>query len=421
MKLLNYSSGKYLWLSSIIIILSVPTFYFVIDGLVLNSVDENLNNEIALLPKYLKHIKKVEDIALWRTIDSDLEIEPFVQDSLHETAFTKSFYNSKSNEIEEFRYLQQKVTLLGKDYIISYKTSLLEKDDLLQSILIVEIILLIFLFIGFLIINRLISKKLWQPFNQILVLLKSYTLENPIKQVDTQIKIDEFNELNNEVKNLLQRTEKTYYLQKEFIENASHELQTPIAIIKFKLDLLLQDKNLTENQSRIIDHINQVINKLNGLNQSLLLLSKLDNQQYVFNQVFSANLIINKAAEDLGFIAEGKNQIISIQDDATFELKGNELLFGQIIHNLLINAIQYAPKSSVIEIEITKKQIIIKNKGVALNIKEEKLFERFAKNTSASNTGNGLGLAISKKIAQAHGLNLNYQYKDNQHQFNIYF
>ncbi|MBK0382542.1 HAMP domain-containing histidine kinase [Pedobacter sp. SD-b] len=421
MKLLTYSSRQYFWLSAIIILLSIPCFYFVVNSLFLQSTDEALKKETNLIPQYISQLKSEADLDLWKNVDHDVEITTYDPKNFVKGPFTKEFYNPETKEDERYRILETKTNVFGKYYNVSFKVSLLENDDLIQSILMVQITLLIFLLVGFQLVNRSISKRVWKPFNKILSFLKNYDLDKKTPLHQEILGIDEFNDLNMEVNSLITRTEKTYHLQKEFTENAAHELQTPVAIIKSKLDLFLQDKDLTKNQSLIVEQISYVLQKLGDLNKNLLLLTKLENQQFHFDEEIDVREQIKAVIEHLSFFADAKYQQILFNRPKQVFIKGNLSLFTQLIQNLLINAIQHSSKGTIINIQLNDDDLIFINEGAALNFSEEKLFSRFSKTIEKDQKGNGLGLAISNKIAEVHHFKLTYQYNNTKHFFNINF
>ena len=150
----------------------------------------------------------------------------------------------------------------------------------LRSLSIIKFLSLFFflvLIIGFWLINRQVSKKVWTPFQDTLQKLKSFQLANQYVPEFSETNTLEFQELNNALNKLIKHSVATYKSQKEFTENASHELQTPLAIIKNKIDVLLQKEPLTERQFQLLEDINVTLTKVSHLNKNLLLLSKIEN------------------------------------------------------------------------------------------------------------------------------------------------
>lgn len=421
MKLLTYSSKKYLWLSSLLIVLSIPAFYLVVNSLFLKATDQSLEDQAAEIPKYIQEIKSPADLQLWKKLDNDVDISIFDEDKFKEEPFTVDVLNTETTEFQAYRYLQKQFEIFGIKHTITFKVSLVEKEDLIQSILIVQISLLLLIFIGFVIINRTISNKVWTPFHGILDFLKNYELTKGKELSEEELEIDEFNDLKTDIKNLIQRSQTTYQLQKEFTENAAHELQTPVAIIKSKLDLLIQEKELSKTQSVLIDQIYYVLQKLSDLNKNLLFLSKIDNQQFEFEDDIDCVSTVSTAIESLNFFAEGKYQQLLFPRPEPVSFIGNKALFEQLVQNLLINAIQYSPKGSIVNISLTAESLTFINEGFKLPFSEEKLFSRFSKTIEKEQKGNGLGLAICKKIALVHNFDVRYSYVNAKHHFTIYF
>lgn len=421
MRLLTYSSKKYLWLSSLLIILSIPAFYFIVNSLFLKATDQALEDQARLIPKYISDIRTPRELDLWKKLDKNVEISIFDAKNFNEEPFSSEVINPETKDFQEYRFLQKKVEIFGLNHTITFKISLVEKKELLKRILIVQISLLLLIFVGFIIINRVISNKVWAPFHQVVDFLKNYDLNKNKELTEEELEIDEFNDLKFAIKNLTERTKTSYQLQKEFTENAAHELQTPVAIIKSKLDLMLQDKSLSNNQSVLIDQVFYVLQKLSDLNKNLLFLSKLENQQYQFEDTIDCLATVAKVKENLNFFAEGKYQQLLFPRPQAVFLEGNQTLFDQMVQNLMINSIQYSPKGSIVNIVLTDDSLTFINEGPELGFSEEKLFSRFSKTVEKAQKGNGLGLAICKKIALVHGFDISYEYQNAKHHFSVIF
>lgn len=420
MKLLNYTSIRYLLFTALLMLMSIPVFYFVLNEIFIHSIDNGLHKQAIEIPVHQEIIKSKKDLKLWRALDHDLDIIKADSITFHKEIFTEKSTSNSDDDEGGFRVLQKKIHILGEDYIVQIKSSMIEQEDLIQTILIIQLSLFALLLLGAVCINYLINKKVWQPFYNSLAFLKNFELENPIPEPNENGKIEEFKQLNYSVHQLAVSVRNAYLTQKEFTENASHELQTPLSVLKLKLELLLQDQQLSAEQSKLIDDMYQVIARMEGLNKNLLLLSRIENKQFDFDESFVINTALLETMDELQFMADAKIQHIELNSQVKLlSLKGNKQLFKTMIKNLLRNAIQNSKKNASITITVHKEGILIQNPGTPLSIDKDKLFTRFSKSENVS--GNGLGLAIAKSIATLHRIDLFYFYKDGNHYFQFDF
>ncbi|SUX46605.1 Probable sensor histidine kinase TcrY [Chryseobacterium indoltheticum] len=266
----------------------------------------------------------------------------------------------------------------------------------------------------------MVLQRLWKPFYELLNELKNYRLgiSKSFPQVETKTK--EFSDLQDAVTTLLQYSEKSYEQQKEFIGNASHELQTPLAIAIGKLELLIEKENFTENQAEKIAEIMEIIERLVRLNKSLLLLTKIENKQFFDNQEIKVNHIVEKNIEDLQDIAEFKEVEISFSENSELLVKADAALINIIVSNLLRNAIFHNIKSGKVEVQINAKKLIVKNTGIKNSLNPEKIFTRFQK-SEHHQSGSGLGLAIVQAIAELYDFSVSYDFKNGMHEFTVNF
>lgn len=420
MKLLTYSLKKYCLLSLLLIAVSIPALYIFISIALTNLADQTLTNKIAYTLNQLKEVQTPDDLALWKKLDKSIDITLFNKNNFNQQPFTKAILNSESNEFETFRCAQKKVNIFGINHTLTFTTPFIESKFLLQSILMVTLPLMLLVFIGFFVLDKTLH-HVWKPFYQITNFLKTYEPSGNPQLTEEELEIDEFNELKFAVKHLTEKSAVNYQLQKEFTENAAHELQTPVAIIKSKLDLMLQEKGLSNNQSLLIDQIYYVLQKLSDLNKNLLFLSKIENQQFSLDDNIDCVASVSVSVNSLKFFAEGKYQQLLFKRQENVFLRGNQLLFEQMLINLLMNAIQYAPKGSIVSVTLSDESLVIVNEGPQLSFSENKLFSRFSKTTEKEQIGNGLGLAICKKIAEVHGFDIVYSYANSKHYFCLNF
>lgn len=293
----------------------------------------------------------------------------------------------------------------------------LEKD-ILQGMMIQFFLVFSVLICSMLITLRVITRKLWHPFDDTLKKMEQYNLEQTEPSfLDTHIK--EFRRLNNSVGLLIKRNRESYLSQKEFTENASHELQTPLAIAQSKLDLLLQE-DLNENQSAIVGDLYNAVNRMSRLNKNLLLLARIENAQYCDRMQINICQFIDKQLplfENL----RGYESSISFEHNAEdIMIKANEVLLESMLNNLVINAIRHSSDNRKLSITADCHSLIVKNTANSGPLDEKLLFRRF-QFTDNQKRGNGLGLAIVKAICDFHGWSIHYEFKKGCHCFTVEF
>ncbi len=293
------------------------------------------------------------------------------------------------------------------------------EEDIMQGIMIQYLLISGVLGIALILVNSMIAKHLWKPFDETLQQIEDFRLENGVIPPLSESHIEEFTRLNIALNRLMENSLKSYQTQKEFAENASHELQTPLAVFQSKLDLLLQQPDLTQQHATIIQELYNVSNRLSRLNKNLLLLAKIDNKQY--NQLTFIDVITT--LEEILPLVE------NITDDITFhkefhctELKvhGNQSLLESLINNLIINAIRHNIPKGEILISITPNRLTVSNTSSEGALDKRLLFNRFYR-PSEKIKGNGLGLSIAKAICHYHGWDIDYEYKEGLHIFKVDF
>jgi len=275
---------------------------------------------------------------------------------------------------------------------------------------------------GFLWINRSLSKKIWKPFYTALNNMQQYELNKNASPAFLESNTDEFNELNQSLRHLFDRNYKIYLQQKEFTENASHEMQTPLAVFQSKLDLLMQTNPITESQAAIIVDLDNANQRLIRLNKSLLLLSKIENNQYPETDTVDILAITEKIFRQYKLHAETKDitMVTSLNGHPTIE--ANATLIEILIGNLVSNAIRHNGRQKKLIVELIDRTLVVKNTGVSYALDGEKIFQRFQKeNSSGNNESIGLGLAIVKRICDLYACKIIYSFSNGYHHFAVKF
>ncbi|MCF6348099.1 MAG: HAMP domain-containing histidine kinase [Flavobacteriaceae bacterium] len=420
MKLIQKTSRTYLLLSAIIFILSGVMLFFVLTSVMNNRLDEKLlyNKEVIA-----KRIKYDYPLTIFETEElTEAENRLYPNDTLiyKDTLIFHAIEGVEGvEEYEKYRQLTAYETLQGERHKIITRNSLVRNQDFVSIITLSTIIIILLLLTGLLILNTQIAKKIWKPFYLNLDRLKNFSIQDQNAIELEPSDIEEFIELNNSIKNLTQKLQSDFNNLKEFSENASHEMQTPLAIMQSKIELLLQSTDLTKEQSEQLQSIYQAGQRLSKLNKTLLLLAKVENQQFSTKEEISLKELIEKQLENYEDFIANKNLKVTteLSDD---NITTNTVLAYTLISNLLSNAIKHNIPNGTIEIIHVRDILIFSNTGLPLDQDPENLFSRFKK-ASTLKDSLGLGLAIVKKICEVNGWQASYSYQDNTHQISILF
>ncbi len=292
------------------------------------------------------------------------------------------------------------------------------EEDIMVGMTMQYILIFLILSLSLLLVMRFLTRRLWKPFDDTLAKIEHFNLEKSQIPAFAQSDIKEFERLNSCVTDLMKKDKNTYNSQKEFTENASHELQTPIAVIKSKLDLLMQE-SLNQNQARLVAEMYSICSRMSRLNKNLLMLAKIENRQYEqTEEVNLEELVLRRIPTYEGLNNGGK---ISLECEGNNTLKANTPLLESAVDNLVINAIRHKPDNEDITIKIGKRTLAVINKGNSdTPLDKSKLFRRFSNNGDKTR-GNGLGLSIVKAICDYHHWQADYQYVNGCHHFIIDF
>lgn len=418
-KLLQKTLNYYFIYAVIILITVGPLFYIVSNILYEDDANEDLYAIKKQFDKFNKDDLTIKDITLWNKFNRDVNLQKFNGQN-KDSVFEHSYYDALNKENEPFRVLNSPVKIEGKWFTFSAKINMVEKENLIGSTAILFILLLLLLIIGFFIITNIISKKLWQPFYVALDKMEQFEIDKSTSVKLIQSTTEEFNRLNNAIDSLIHKNSKIYQSQREFIENAAHELQTPIAIFKGKLENILQRKDLNSEQFKLIEDLDNTTTRLVKLNRNLLVVSKIDNNSYNKIEKINLNEIIKNQLTFFSEQALSKKIIITTELAEEIIVNSNHILAEMLISNLFLNAINHNILKGKIFVKLTKDRIIFSNTGALLPLQTEKMFERFSKSNPTSQ-GNGLGLSIIKKIVDTNHWTINYDFKENLHSFEIEF
>jgi signal transduction histidine kinase len=332
-----------------------------------------------------------------------------------------SLYYADQNQWYSFAKLTKEYASSDGYYRITTYVSSTEINHLIIKVFITGALILALLFIAVIYINRKTSALLWLPFRSTMKKLSDYDINRNLP-VDLPVEtgIAEFNELNAVAVNLIAKTNQAYHNQKQFVENASHEIQTPLAIIRTKLELLIDQPDITEEIAGLLADITDANERLSQMNKNLLLLAKIENNQFPSKGPINLSSLINHVIQTYQQYYEDKfpSVIKSIQQDLT--VIANPSLMEILISNLIKNAVIHNIPSGHIRIELDNNCLRILNTGAPLETDTEQLFERFKKGSDEIRS-TGLGLSLVKQICQLYDFKIDYSYDNGIHAITVFF
>ncbi len=333
--------------------------------------------------------------------------------------YFKEYEIQKGQDYAKIRELNFQCLINENAYGISVSISLSQDKKIGEYIFaIVTIYLFISLFILFL-LNRYISSHIFSPFYDTLSKIKKWNIKKNDPLTFKKTNIDEFNLINITVQELTQQIKTDYKNLKEFTENVSHESQTPLSIISSKLELLMQGTNYNAKQQEYLQQIFQSTQRIYKLNQVLILMSRIENKQFLASDSINLQYTIQQKIDELEDFISAKQIIISPEFKTQTIKNINPILFDILLNNLMINAIKYnLEQDGIIIIRLDEHTLTIENTSDIGKIEKEFLFERFTKSSTSSSLG--VGLSLIKKIIEAFNWQITYSHKNNIHIFKIY-
>ena len=413
MKLLEKNNRIFIRFMALLLLFGSVLFYISVNWIARSEIDEKLE------------VNQLRIISLLSAGQPAPQFAPIVEVEIlsKKTTAIEDFsdmliFDPMEGEEEPFRQLVSEVEINGNFYRITNRAPLLEAEDLMLAIGCCAAALTLLFFAGW--FNHRSARAIWLPFRQNLDTLKKFSLAQNEQPTLVSSDVDEFEELKTALQQLIDKGRSDYRNLKEFTENASHEIQTPLAIIQAKLEDALQSPNLTEEHAQHLETANNAVLRLSRLNRCLLLLAKIDNHQFSSEeQVSISNQLKQQSIQLEDFIKEKKLTLnMDLQADPI--VKVHPILVETLLSNLLVNAIGHNVEGGDVGVVLNKKSLTISNTGMPLDVPSGQLFERFKKG-DASPGSLGLGLAIVKSICDNYQWKITYQLNGERHLFSLFF
>lgn len=335
--------------------------------------------------------------------------------------YDSDFYISETDENEPARFLK---TIFrdreGRCFELIVATPTFEKNDLIGTILWWILALYLILLLTVILIALVVLQKSMRPLYKILDWLNAYTPGKSHSRLSIDTDIHEFRQLEKVTTEATDRSDKAFEKQKQFIGNASHELQTPLAVLGGRIDWMLDNDSLGEESVGELVQMKRELGHIVRLNKTLLLLTKIDNDQFPDQTDVNLSSMVLSQKELYEEIFSSKRISCSVQvPDEPVIIRMNETLASILVTNIIKNAFVHSPEGGTVALTLTENELVVANSGDS-PLDQGRIFDRFYQGAKKDGS-TGLGLALAKTIADRNGLCLTYSYENGMHLFRIGF
>lgn len=406
-----------------VIALWAMIFYFVTVEEINDEVDDLLRSysEQLIAKKLANQELPVADIIAGMHYSISQVTEEYADSHPRTKYYDSDLYINETDEDEPARFLKTFFyDAEGRYFELIAAIPTFEKEDLIEAILWWIAALYLILLVTVIVITLAVFQKSIRPLYEILDWLNAYTPGKTQDKLAADTDIYEFRQLEKAVTEATDRSNEAYEKQKQFIGNASHELQTPLAVLGGRIDWMLDNDSLGEENIGELVKMKREVVHISRLNKTLLLLTKIDNGQ--FPDVMDINLssIVQSQKEMYEEIFSRKNIHCSLEmQDSPVVVRMNETLATILVTNLIKNAFMHSPEGGIVTIALDGNGLAVENNGEA-PLDRERIFDRFYQGAKKEGS-TGLGLALAKTIADKNGMQFSYSFADGRHRFRINF
>ncbi len=346
--------------------------------------------------------------------------EEYARNNAHIQYYNEKVYVKEKKEYEPARVLA--IIFTDRDsswYKLTVSIPSFEKEDLLNTVLTWILCLYFVILISGISITMWVFYKSLSPMYELLGWLDNYSPGHKKAAVPNNTDIKELSRLNIAVEEATERSEQVYALQKQFIGNASHELQTPLAVLGSRMERMLNNPDMTEEQMAELISMLQTQRHIVRLNKDLLLLTKIDNCQFTDNAEVDIVKLLEQQNDIYSEIFEEKNIVCNMHLPHSFVVQMNQSLAEVLVTNLLRNAHTHSNAGAVIDVALKAGLLTVSNTGEE-PLDENRIFERFYQGAKKEGS-TGLGLSIVKAICNFYKLPVSYGFEDKKHNFFVKF
>lgn len=428
MKLLHTISIRLLALTTVVLSFWALFFYFAMMNEINDEVDDSLEDYAeAIITRSLAG-EEIPTTSIGsnnqffqRPVSSD-----YARQVNHIRYADREVYIHEKKEFEPARVL----TYIYRDgdgqyYELEVSTPHIDKNDLRTTIFYGMLFLFGILLLSIIAVNIFSIHRTMRPLHRLLRWVEGFQMGKENKPLENPTRIEEFVQLNTTVEQSLRRHQKLFEQQKQFIGNASHELQTPIAATMNRLEMMLDDNTLSEQQMAELLKATHSLENMSQLNRSLLMLSKIENGQFDDTQNIDFQQFAEEALPELQAVYGSRRIVVERQWNEPFVAVIDPTLARMLLANLLKNAFVHNNDGGKIVVESSASRFSIANDGQPQPLDSNKIFEPFyhGENNDQKQCENrsstGIGLALVRAICTQGGLAVDYRFDEGRHVFSI--
>lgn len=394
--------------------------YFIIKGELDNELKWRFMDRIDRVTHLLEKGKDFNSGKVKHSGDRNLIIRPLPEKVEPEIVIQDTMvWHERLQQMEPNLKVSAYRTVDDTSYFISTHGALVESDDITEAVIQILLWILGMQVIAAIGVGFIVSHRLFKPFRETLDRIKFFNLQEKEPIIAEETNVKEFDDLNHFVEEMTRKAVADYKNLKEFAENASHELQTPLSITKGKLELLTET-DLSAEQYQYVEASQRSIKKLSRLSESLALLTKIENHEFTNkDEVNFTNLIRQSTQAFEEFIKlNGLHVDSNLEEDVLLNI--HPVLADILWTNLFQNAIKHNVEGGQIRIFLSRESLKISNTGQPLQVDPDVLFERFKKAEHGIDSI-GLGLSIIKQIVDQNNYSISYVYDDGWHTVTVRF
>jgi signal transduction histidine kinase len=410
MKLLTKTSLNFISASVIFFLVGSMAMYFSVRNIIAKDLQNRLlqqQNEFI----YTAQQNKVTDL-----VSELVFIQTTEKKRLHSFSDTVLIVNEKYILYRKlvFSYAQNE-----QDYKVSILLSQSESDKLIMKIAIMNIGFAMLFFLIMFFVNRRSVRNALTVFYSTIRKLEDFEVNQITTLSLDTAEIEEVKKLNEVFEKMSAQIRQDFISQKEYTENISHELQTPLAIISSKADELMQADNLSKDQMEQLALLLETTNRLSKINQALIFLTKIDNRFYTEGSTFAINDLLKEKLTMFGELIADKNIVLKLDVLDTTHVYMDKYLADTLLVNLIKNSLVHNKQGGELIVELASNRLSISNSGNPLTFAESDIFKRFTR-SDHNKKSLGIGLSVVQSICELYGFDLQYSY-DGMHNFIIKF